>query len=69
MAYVDEKVALEGDGFGVHRLKDAFESDRTRQNELVLAGWLVLRFTWQMICKRPWQVADAVRRALALRAR
>ncbi|HEX2308075.1 MAG TPA: hypothetical protein VHI14_07145 [Jatrophihabitantaceae bacterium] len=33
-----------------------FESDRLRQNELVAAGWRVLRFTWRMLYDDPDRV-------------
>jgi len=38
--------AAQSDGFGAHSTRSAFESDRTRQNKLVVAGWLPLVFTW-----------------------
>ena len=38
LAYPDEMVFMEGDGFGVHTLRDVFERDRSRQNRLVGAG-------------------------------
>jgi very-short-patch-repair endonuclease len=42
-----------------------FESDRLRQNALLLAGWLVLRFTWQMLTEDPDYVVRTTRQALA----
>ena len=41
-----------------------FEKDRWQQNELVLAGWRVLRFTWTMIESYPERVVATVRTAL-----
>jgi hypothetical protein len=35
LAYRAERIFIEGDGFGVHSPRTAFESDRTRQNKLV----------------------------------
>jgi very-short-patch-repair endonuclease len=67
LAYVEERVFLEGDGFGFHRTKAVFERDRWRQNDLVLDGWMPLRFTWQMIVKQPSEVVRAVRSALVQR--
>jgi very-short-patch-repair endonuclease len=47
------KLALEIDGRLFHTGAEAFETDRWRQNQLVLNGWCVLRFTWTMIEERP----------------
>jgi very-short-patch-repair endonuclease len=63
-AYVAEKVFLEGDGFGVHALRTVFESDRVRQNALVRAGWLPLRYTDRMLRRRPAAIADEIRAVL-----
>jgi very-short-patch-repair endonuclease len=46
---------------------DLFESDRIRQNALLLRGWLVLRFTWQMLDQDPAYVIATTQEALALR--
>lgn len=40
------KVIAEADGAGPHGLPAAVYQDRQRQNRLVNAGWLILRFTW-----------------------
>ncbi|RYZ30404.1 MAG: DUF559 domain-containing protein, partial [Propionibacteriaceae bacterium] len=40
--------------------EDLFESDRWRQNALVLDGWMVLRFTWIMLRDHPAAVLEAV---------
>jgi very-short-patch-repair endonuclease len=68
LAYVAEKVAIEIDGYGTHRLRSAFETDRERQNPPMLHGWLILRFTWRQIRRDPEGVAFQLRQALALRA-
>ena len=64
VAYPDEMLAIEGDGFGVHSERERFEADRVRQNELVLHGWRVLRFTWRQIRQQPEYVAATIRAAL-----
>lgn len=61
------KIAIEVDGFEFHTTTAAFERDRYRQNQLVLEGWLVLRFTWTMITKHPEEVLEVVRRAIRTR--
>lgn len=45
LAFPAQRVAVEYDGRAVHERQDVFVRDRQRQNELVRAGWLVLRFT------------------------
>lgn len=69
--YVDvlfkrQKVALEVDGYEYHSDREAFENDRRRRNELELAGYLVLNFTWRQITEDPDWVIDCICRALAI---
>jgi very-short-patch-repair endonuclease len=64
VAYPDEMLAIEGDGFGVHSERERFESDRERQNALVLLGWRPLHFTWRQIRQQSHYVADTIRAAL-----
>jgi len=45
LAYPELKLAIEVDGWDTHRTRSAFDADRARENELVVAGWRVLRFT------------------------
>jgi len=66
LCYPEHMLAIEGDGFSFHGGRDAFESDRVRQNDLVLAGWRVLRFTWRQICYQSDWVVGQVREALEL---
>jgi very-short-patch-repair endonuclease len=64
VAFPRQKVVLEIDG-RLHQTDAAlFESDRWRQNWLVLSGWRVLRFTWSMLTGRPDEVIQAVHSAL-----
>jgi very-short-patch-repair endonuclease len=58
------KLAIEIDGYEHHTAPDAFQRDRTRQNELVALGWTVLRFTWDDIVHRPERVASEIRDAI-----
>jgi very-short-patch-repair endonuclease len=64
IAFPGVMLAIEIDG-RVHDRYDAFEYDRARQNDLVLQGWRVLRFTWSMLVDRPEAVLLAIHRALA----
>lgn len=59
-AYPQIKLAIEVDGYSVHRTRQAFQDDRTRQNALVALGWTILRFTWADVVRRPGQVARQV---------
>ena len=68
-AYPELMIFMEGDGFGVHSPRDPFESDRSRQNLLVVAGWLPLRFTWRRLCRSPEGVAGEVHAVRILRQR
>ncbi|HEX4016622.1 MAG TPA: type IV toxin-antitoxin system AbiEi family antitoxin domain-containing protein [Frankiaceae bacterium] len=63
-AWAAAKVVVEIDGRRWHIDGAAFQLDRTRQNALVQAGWLVLRFTVEDIRLRPEYVVAEVRRAL-----
>jgi len=57
LAYPDLRVAIEFDGFDAHGTPTALRSDLARQNQVVLADWTVLRYTWADI----WDEADAKR--------
>lgn len=65
-AFFAQRVAIEIDGRAWHSAGERFQSDRSRQNRLVLQGWTVLRFTWEDLVKRPDEVIRQVR--IALRA-
>jgi very-short-patch-repair endonuclease len=58
-----ERVIIEVDGFEYHSAAGAFQRDRERQNLLALAGFLVLRYTWDQL-ERPELVLQQVRSAL-----
>jgi hypothetical protein len=64
-AYVDERVALEFDGYGVHlRSREAWEKGLTRHNDIELKGWTVLHFSSLMLRQRPMTIVSQVRRGL-----
>jgi very-short-patch-repair endonuclease len=64
LCYPHLRLAIEVDGFGVHGSRAAFEADRARQNDLVLAGWRVLRFTWRQLRDDPAGVVAQLRAAI-----
>ncbi len=66
LAYVDEMVALEYDGNDPHTRVDRFVDDRRRQNELVLAGWKIFRYTNEELRDRPHVVIAQLRTILDL---
>lgn len=47
-AWPERKLYLEGNGFGWHQLSTDLDNDATRQNELVLDGWMPIEITWRM---------------------
>jgi len=57
------RLIIEIDGKAYHG-ESRFQSDRTRQNRLVLAGYTILRFTWEDLGDRPERVARQIRDAL-----
>jgi len=63
-AYPERRIAVEIDGYEWHAGREQFADDRARDNALQLAGWTVLRFTWEQIVYRPVQVVATLRRAL-----
>ena len=60
------KLVIEIYGRLYHTGTDVFETDRRRQNLLVLDGWFVLRFTWTMIEEHPAEVIAMVREAIEM---
>ena len=61
---IDTPVILECDGWTHHGLDRAgFERDRSRDAELIAAGWIVVRFTYRAITVRPSTVARRIRAA------
>jgi very-short-patch-repair endonuclease len=63
-AYPDRMIAIEADGFASHSSPEAFQSDRVRQNELVVLGWTMLRFTYHDIVRRQSHVAEVIHSVL-----
>jgi hypothetical protein len=57
----DQRLIVECDGFATHGTRRAFEADRARDRELVVAGWRVVRLTWRQLRDEP----DVIARQLA----
>ena len=59
-AYPSVKIAIEVDGYEKRRNREALDRDDFRQNQLTLAGWQFLRFTWWRITHEPARVAAEI---------
>ena len=66
-AWPDVRLVVEADGFAFHADRRRYRDDRRRSNALVLAGWRLLRFSWEDVVQHPEQVVAVVREALAQR--
>ncbi len=65
LAWPEQLVAVECDGFRFHRTPQQLEWDDDRRNRLGVRGWLVLHATRGRVRSSPWRLVDDVRRALA----
>jgi very-short-patch-repair endonuclease len=68
VAFPEEKIDVEVDGWAFHSNQEDFQVDRERQNKLILLGWQVLRFTWLDLTEYPQRVLAEIRFARAQRA-
>jgi predicted transcriptional regulator of viral defense system len=59
-----EKLVVETDGRASHGTRQAFESDRLRDQRLKLARYEVVHFTWRQVTDEPERVALTVKRLL-----
>ena len=65
IGFPGHRLEVEIDGREFHSGPAEFERDRWRQNDLVNAGWRVLRFTARMVEEAPHLVIATIREALA----
>lgn len=61
-----QKVAIEVDGLAFHSATEDFHADRLRQNNIMLMGWQVLRFTWLDLTEYPDRVTAIIRNAISV---
>lgn len=70
-SYVEQKIALEFDGaVKMHKFgatDQVLIKERFREKALQNAGWIVVRFSWEMVTKRPWDIEHAVKNAFQAR--
>lgn len=59
-------IALEADSFEWHGSRSALASDCRRYNRMVIAGWLVLRFSYEEVMFHPAAVREVLVAAVAL---
>jgi very-short-patch-repair endonuclease len=62
---LDCTLVVETDGFEFHAVPTAFADDRRRDQKLTLAGYTVIRLTWDQVTKRRVATARTVATLLA----
>jgi hypothetical protein len=55
--FAEQRLIVEVDGWRTHKTKRSFENDRRRDVRLLIAGYRVVRFTYQRIMHEPHAVA------------
>jgi hypothetical protein len=65
IAWPEQRVGIEVDGFAYHSSRAQFDRDGRRQNLMVLAGWRVLRVSWDRVEQDPEGFVREVRQLLA----
>ncbi|MCE1177966.1 MAG: DUF559 domain-containing protein [Micrococcales bacterium] len=63
------RLVVEGEGFEFHSESEQLDRDCKRYTRLGLAGWLVLRFTWQQVMFEGAWVREMVLKGIELRRR
>lgn len=61
----EARLVVELDSRRFHGSRSAREADRLRDNELMAAGWRVIRVTWEDLGARPEAVVAQIRAAIA----
>jgi very-short-patch-repair endonuclease len=59
-----QRLVVEVDGYRSHGTRPQFERDRTKDAQMMLAGYRVLRFTWRQITREPAVVIATIAAAL-----
>jgi hypothetical protein len=60
-----KKLIVEADSYTYHSMPGAFERDRERDQQLTLAGYTVVRFTYAQVTRQPKLVRRRLRRLLS----
>jgi very-short-patch-repair endonuclease len=59
-----QRLIVEVDGYHSHGTRPQFERDRTKDAQLMLAGYRVLRVTWRQLTREPTVVIATIAAAL-----
>ena len=62
--FASSRLVIEVDGWSTHGGREAFQRDRSNGNALTAAGYVLLRFTWDDLTRRPELVLATIRAAL-----
>lgn len=57
LAWPERRLGIECDSIAFHGTARQLQHDDTRQNRLVVAGWTILRYTWDDAKRRPHVIA------------
>lgn len=60
-----KRLMVEADSYTYHSMPSAFERDRERDQQLTLAGYTVVRFTYAQVSRQPALVRRRLRRLLS----
>lgn len=63
-AWPDLRIVIETDGRKTHGTRQAFETDRRRDQRLIAAGWTVIRTTWRQLTQRPHELKPVLLKLL-----
>jgi predicted transcriptional regulator of viral defense system len=63
-AWPDRRIVVETDGEKTHGTKQAFQTDRRRDQRLAAAGWTVIRITWNQLKFRPHELRPVLLKLL-----
>ena len=67
-AFVEERVAVEIDGYAYHAGRKSFVADKDRDARIIDAGWFPMHFTKKQIMDAPDKTIGTVRRTLSRRS-
>jgi very-short-patch-repair endonuclease len=66
-SWPEARLVVEADSYAWHRSPTALDDDRERDVRLTLAGYIVLRFTYEQCTKRREYVRESILRGLGAR--